>query len=59
MAAIAGSGLTEKIFTGECISAADALELFPLPVEELGTLAKPAEARYEPRPRNNRYELLN
>jgi hypothetical protein len=52
MAAIAGSGLTVEILAGKPISAADALELFPLPLEEL-------EAGYEPRRRNNWYELLN
>ena len=39
MVAIAASGLTERILAGDRISSSDALELYRLPLEELGALA--------------------
>ena len=39
MVALAGNDLVEKILAGERISAAEALELYRRPLEELGTLA--------------------
>ena len=39
MVAITETGLTERILSGERISAADALELYRLPLEQLGALA--------------------
>ena len=39
MVAIADSGLTERILAGERISSADALQLYRLPLGELGALA--------------------